>query len=92
VEDPREQLEADDGVDDDDEEHQEGDVEQRHHRFEDGVQDDLQTWKIQRRNLISRAPLCFGRYVKPLVPAVFAVVRRSSMVERSVRSASDRGS
>jgi hypothetical protein len=26
------------------------------------------------QNLLSRAPLCFGRYVKPLVPA-FAVVR-----------------
>jgi hypothetical protein len=24
--------------------------------------------------LLSRAPSCFGRYVKPLVPAVFAIV------------------
>jgi hypothetical protein len=26
------------------------------------------------KNLLSRAPLCFGRHVKPLVPAAFAVV------------------
>jgi hypothetical protein len=26
------------------------------------------------KNLLSRAPPCFGRHVKPLVPAVFAVV------------------
>jgi hypothetical protein len=25
------------------------------------------------KNLLSRAPPCFGRHVKPLVPAVFAV-------------------
>jgi hypothetical protein len=26
------------------------------------------------KNSLSRAPLCFGRHVEPLVPAVFAVV------------------
>jgi hypothetical protein len=26
------------------------------------------------KNLLSRAPPCFGRHVKPLVPAAFAVV------------------
>jgi hypothetical protein len=26
------------------------------------------------QNLLSRVPLCFGRHVKPLVPAAFAVV------------------
>jgi hypothetical protein len=29
-------------------------------------------WVI--KNLLSRAPPCFGRHVKPLVPAAFAVV------------------
>jgi hypothetical protein len=27
------------------------------------------------KNLLSRAPLCFGGHVKPLVPAAFAVLR-----------------
>jgi hypothetical protein len=26
------------------------------------------------KNLLSRAPPCFGRHVKPLIPAAFAVV------------------
>jgi hypothetical protein len=26
------------------------------------------------KNLLSRDPLCFGKHVKPLIPAVFAVV------------------
>lgn len=34
---PREQLQADDGVDDDDEYHQQCDVQQWNHGFEDGV-------------------------------------------------------
>ena len=41
MEDPGEELKADDGVDDDDEDDEEGDVEQRDHRHEDGVQDNL---------------------------------------------------
>ena len=41
MENPGEELEADDGVDDDDEDDKEGDVEQRDHRHEDGVQDNL---------------------------------------------------
>jgi hypothetical protein len=28
------------------------------------------------KNLLSRAPPCFGRHVEPLVPSVFAVVKR----------------
>lgn len=36
-----EELQADDGIDDDDEENQEGDVEQRNHGFDYGVQHDL---------------------------------------------------
>jgi hypothetical protein len=30
------------------------------------------------QNLLSRAPPCFGRHVKPLVPATFAVVSTHS--------------
>ena len=37
-----EELEADDGVDDHHEEHQQGDVEERQHGLEDGVEDHLQ--------------------------------------------------
>jgi hypothetical protein len=36
-----------------------------------------QRWSVigwVTKNLLSRAPPCFGRYVKPLVPAAFAVV------------------
>jgi hypothetical protein len=29
--------------------------------------------RMTKNNLLSRAPPCFGRHVKPLVPAVFAV-------------------
>jgi hypothetical protein len=28
------------------------------------------------QNVLSRAPPCFGRHVKPLVPVAFAIVRR----------------
>lgn len=38
-----EELQADDGVDNDDEEDQQGDVEQRNHGFDYGVQHYLQT-------------------------------------------------
>ena len=38
-----EELQADDGVDDDDKEHEEGDVQQGHHGLDDGVQDHLET-------------------------------------------------
>lgn len=40
---PHEELQADDGINDDDEEHKEGDVQQRHHGLDDGVQDHLET-------------------------------------------------
>ena len=40
-----EELQADDGVDDDDEHDQHTDVEQRHHGLHDGVQHNLQTWR-----------------------------------------------
>jgi hypothetical protein len=36
-----------------------------------------QRWSVigwVTKNLLSRAPLCFGKHVKPLVPAAFAVV------------------
>jgi hypothetical protein len=36
-----------------------------------------QDWSVIRwvtKNILSRAPPCFGRHVKPLVPAAFAVV------------------
>jgi hypothetical protein len=36
-----------------------------------------QRWSVigwVTKNLLSRAPSCFGRHVKPFVPAVFAVV------------------
>lgn len=34
----KEQLESDDGVDDDDEEHEQRDVQQRHQRLQDGIE------------------------------------------------------
>lgn len=43
VQDAGEELQPDDGVDDDDEQDQEGDMEQRHHGFEDRVKNDLET-------------------------------------------------
>jgi hypothetical protein len=36
-----------------------------------------QRWSVigcVTKNVLSRVPPCFGRYVKPLVPAAFAVV------------------
>jgi hypothetical protein len=40
-------------------------------------------WVI--KNLLSRAPPCFGRYVKPMVPAAFTVVstHKSALGPRS---------
>jgi hypothetical protein len=41
------------------------------------LEDVKQRWSVIGRvtkNLLSLAPLCFGRYVKPLVSAEFAVV------------------
>jgi len=43
-----EELEADDGVDDDHEEHQQGDVEERQHGLEDGIEDHLQACGVGR--------------------------------------------
>lgn len=40
---PHEELQPDDGVDDNDEEHEQGDVQQGHHGLDDGVQDHLET-------------------------------------------------
>jgi hypothetical protein len=37
----------------------------------------MQHWSVigyVTKNLLSRAPPCFGRHVKPFVPAAFAVV------------------
>ena len=41
---PREELEADDGVDDDDKHHEERDVEQGDHGHQDGIQYHLQAF------------------------------------------------
>lgn len=38
-----EELQADDSINDDDEEHKEGNVQQRHHGLDNGVQDHLET-------------------------------------------------
>ena len=43
VQQPREELEADDGVNDNDEEHEQRDVQQRDHGHQDGVQHNLET-------------------------------------------------
>lgn len=40
---PHEEFQANDGINDDDEEHKEGNVQQRHHGLDDGVQDHLET-------------------------------------------------
>jgi hypothetical protein len=45
--------------------------------LERAVAEVKQRWSVIRwvtKNLLSRAPPCFGRHVKPLVPAAFAVV------------------
>jgi hypothetical protein len=34
--------------------------------------------KMGDQNLLSRAPPCFGKHVKPLIPATFAVVNTPS--------------
>jgi hypothetical protein len=34
--------------------------------------------RLGDQNLLSRAPPCYGRYVKPLVPVAFAVVSTNS--------------
>lgn len=39
---PHEELQADDGVDDDDKEHEQGDVQQGDHGLDNGVQDHLE--------------------------------------------------
>ena len=44
-----EQLEADDGVDDDDEYDEQRDVEQRHHSFENRIQNNLKTYTSRRQ-------------------------------------------
>jgi hypothetical protein len=36
------------------------------------------------RNLLSRAPPCFGRHVKPLVPVAFAIVSTHCSFRRPV--------
>ena len=41
---PGEEFQANDGVDHDDEDDQERNVQQRNHRLDDGIQHDLQTW------------------------------------------------
>lgn len=41
----RVELEADDGEDDDREQNEKCDLEQRRHGLQDGLQDDLKTWR-----------------------------------------------
>lgn len=40
---PHEELQADDGVDDDDKQHEEGDMQQGDHGLDDGIQNHLET-------------------------------------------------
>lgn len=40
---PHEELQADDGIDDDDKQHEQGDVQQGDHGLDDGIQDHLET-------------------------------------------------
>lgn len=42
---PHEELQADDGVDDDDEQHEKGDVQQGDHGLDDGIQNHLETYQ-----------------------------------------------
>ena len=54
-----EQLEADDGVDDDDEYDEQRDVEQRHHSFENRIQNNLKTCTSRQQRY---ALLCLSTY------------------------------
>lgn len=49
-----EELQTNDGVDDDDKENQQSDVEQRDHRLHDGVQHDLETWRTNKRTEVEQ--------------------------------------
>lgn len=48
-----EELQTDDGVDDYNEEHQEGDVQEGDHSLDDGVQDHLQTWDTRPQPIMT---------------------------------------
>lgn len=53
---PHEEFQADDGINDDDEEHKEGNVQQRHHGLDDGVQDHLETCATKSSIAATRPP------------------------------------
>ena len=57
MEDPGEELKADDGVDDDDKDDEEGDVKEGDHRHEDGVEDDLKDERMTSRAKIHISPI-----------------------------------
>lgn len=42
---PHEELQADDSVDDDDKQHEKGDMQQGDHGLDDGIQNHLETYK-----------------------------------------------
>lgn len=42
---PHEELQADDSIDDDDKQHEKGDMQQRDHGLDDGIQNHLETYK-----------------------------------------------
>lgn len=56
-----EELQPDDGIDDDHEEDEQGDVEQGEHGLEDGVEDYLKAWANKRKGKESQSsPLPHG--------------------------------
>ena len=57
VKNPRKELEANDGVDEDDEDDQQGDVKQGDHGHNDTVEHHLQTWK----NVFVNTVIVFNR-------------------------------
>lgn len=53
---PHEELQADNGINDDDEQHKQGDVQQRHHGLDDGVQDHLETCATEPSRVAATEP------------------------------------
>lgn len=59
---PHEELQADDSVDDDDEEHQQGDMQQGDHGLDDGIQNHLETYKDKSQTVaMMRTPASMHR-------------------------------
>lgn len=63
-----EELLPDDGVDDDHEEHQQGDVKQGHHGLDDGVQDDLKACTKMKGEEVNPFLNSFGCTLHPCQP------------------------